>query len=138
MSVSIKTRVLLGLKIKVKDIIQWKKVRACSHSVDETLNFCPVCGLPIFRKEWGCKLPAFSEYDEEYQGLDVFSVKRENTLDYYIFGSKLKVICPGDDVFFLSPNYDFSRVKGRVKQVFHPLGMWDESHFGLYMDLRVS
>tara|TARA_Y100000034_G_scaffold37672_2_gene46322 strand:- start:2476 stop:2889 length:414 start_codon:yes stop_codon:yes gene_type:complete len=112
-----------------------KTVKAFAHNHPRTMKFCPDTGKELW-KEVREPIP---EWDES-ETLGSFKVHTSTDSHDHVVG-----IIAADEAEMRGSGVDFTKLpdnladeKYKLKELLEPLGLWDESKFGLYSILYCS
>lgn len=121
---------IIGIKVDKNRLYQEpRRVKAFDHNYDEETFFCPKTG----RRLWRSAPVAIPEWHETYEKLGEYKVY----LDYQREDDPIVSILKLDeDNEFSEFPANLEERKQELKDFLEPLGMWDESKFGLYCLLR--
>ena len=134
---------LIGLKIDAEKLYTEKEERACGHPIkDKTDKFCATCGKPLQLKKVKIPIASYKLDGQDGNGsVAGFRLVSQSSMEDepdFIAG------------LFVATSYNkkFTKAKlseGQVKKIhddmqakLEPLGLWNESAFGLYTILYES
>lgn len=131
---------IVGLKVDPKklDSVLHKEdlVRGCSHEVDSIrTKFCPECGKPVV-KSTTVPHPEFDVDDSKFFGFKLLCKNSEDRNFYYIAGEVASSSSYSGKPYLNYKNIE--DIKGKMKNVLEPLGLWKESSFGIHVFLYES
>ena len=133
---------VIGIKVKRSQLLVQDKVRACDHpamklaATGEPANFCPVCGKPTFvdGMVWA---EGYNTDKKTIGGFDVIVVDPDGSdPDCYIaaMGAARGYEYAGGRELLPLPmdTLDLAGIRARMAETLKPLGLWDETKFGLW------
>jgi hypothetical protein len=130
-----------------KIAVKQEKVKTFKHDYPEDgeTKFDPKTGIPLWKT---IEYPEyiFDAYDCEgrakvikLNGLNIFISGGGNTPEVIGIGTGRKTYSNGGEAYDFRPLVeDLDSIKKRIKDVLEPIGMWDETSFGLYSILYCS
>lgn len=136
MSVSYYAHAAIGCKVPVEKAKREVQIRGCTH---ETTNyvFCPYCGRPTWHTytEWVFPLNDLEEI-EVGDGLEaIFSTDKEELIVASLWTEESGY---DSECSMALLDQSIETYKSRVQSFLEPLGLWDESLFGLWVVPYVS
>ena len=127
---------IIGIEVPVSGLFKTEEIWHSKHVVPEGASYCPICGEKVVEirqvalyDEDSCCIGSFKlhfDWDEERAVLGYRAVEQ----DYYYRQDEKY------GRFMLLPNID--RLKQSLREHLEPLGLWDESKFGLHALLDIS
>lgn len=131
---------IIGCRVDGEKLFTETTVKTCTHTFDASFAFCPKCGKPATETE----LEALFDEDEgDYNGrlggLDVVVPFSDDEIpDWaYIGPIVARGSSDGPDDRTQLPA-DLAAIKEQTRVALDPLGLWDESAFGLWTLLDCS
>ncbi len=137
MGVDYSAKAVIGCRISGSDTKTTKQVRGCKHSIPtKKVKFCPECGKPAWEEE-DVILPFFREavhddYKDQPKLATDFGFFQSTDNEHFVVGYGL-IVSDRDGGIDSMTVPDLEGTKQECKEVLEPLGLWDESQFGLWV-----
>lgn len=113
--------------------------RGCEHPLLDEAKFCPDCGKQAWvEKSTKEPLPLYDEDDETFAGLDVVYDQRyeeDNTRFFVGVSTQMDMQCGIPKM--MAPSV-VEETKQKIQAALKPLGLWDESKFGIWTFVQYS
>ena len=154
MGVDYQAEAIIGVRVDARQMkLCWtenKVIRGCVHDVPEESKFCSECGQPreVDFTEQDEDLMEQITYHRKFHGL---SVAYDGTVHdcpdtaVFVVGKYLVTTdsnrSGSSNMAFkqlLTPIIKLAHIKQEIKAVLEPLGLWDETMFGIYSVLNCS
>ena len=134
MSVSYISYAIIGVKVDIDKIFPIRNSRTCDCDVDLSGNFCSQCGSKLFEK----KIEYIEGFDKTKNILHGYKVVFGTDDEDPIIAAKYVKNSNWDSPSFEQIPTDIADVKNKMRDLFGPLGLWDEKKFGLWSVLYCS
>lgn len=132
MSADFIAKAIVGIQVDPKKFYgPPKKVKAFPHNYDESVKFCPQTG----KECWSTERELLGGVDKDLEKIGKFEIHKGTDDFYHVVGVVAATETNsngGNEIDFVPIPADLEAQKQELKALLEPLGMWDESKFGLY------
>lgn len=129
----------IGVLIRRGDALVATKTRVCHHGDAPGASYCPVCGKPMWTTEQRLRprLAALSDSYRPPQGAMVLLPTAQERSDFVVTARLARADARDDGCARVEVG-DVALERERLRGFLEPLGLWDESKFGMWAVAYVS
>lgn len=133
---------IFGVLVPFKTFYTKKKIKNFKHDYDESMNFCPVTGRPL----WGVETEYVEEFNEVDEKIGEFNYVYQDHYcdedkedDQMIFlGKVTETRYNKSTVFNPFDANEIETLKAKLKAFLEKYNAWDEKSFGVYTHSYLS
>lgn len=143
MSTTFRAEAIIGVAIPREKIFQKKPHRNCEHKIPNGAKFCPTCGKEATRlvDESIINIPDLKYGYDNYEYMCDWgyllsrmglSMTENQDDELYFIGIATEARSYDEDLTQMVTIPDSGDLKQQLKDYLEPIGLWDESKFGLW------
>lgn len=133
MGVDYEAYAIIGIPVRVSHFKEFKVVKAFEHNYPETMKYCPNTGkaLWVTHEHYTDAIDEDGVGDCKLNGIPLLRTDYYDEEDnFFVVALQVSTDC-GDEMAEFDPK-EIKAKKKEIKEVLEPLGLWDESKFGLW------